>query len=760
MSMATSENLQPKISPTKEYSLFGQSEVHKELSALKKMQIEGFNARINEKLEALDRVSLIDLVKAIRAAFPLVDKKIKDKIALYPSCTEVTQTFVSQVVSSNLTPAKTGGADSDGQQKHGSGASDCAVLEQKLAVQKQRFNTIIGELTTVENYFKGTGTVDKPLKTITLKTIYNNHLKMISERDQQIASLNSQISSLPFQTNPREEPAPEEDVLAKFRVEKDTLRIEAAALKSKLFQSEAKCGILEKSISELKVQLEEAARSGQVKIDALIKSEAALTQEIEKIKSDVESSSNLSKIETSKLKSELEHAKSRALHLEGQLSSLNAELKEKESQLLAGQSKETKPEKIVPELDKLCEELKAKQAELEDQLVAERSAHLEKLKDADQKAKITQEKLDMLKPMNKKLKEEIATLKALVKSQEDELKDLQSKISQVNPNEGPAEVTGDRQIEELNEKLQRAEESKGCLYKELKALKDRFDQLGGEHDQAKSKLEATIQKSADHATNFKALETELAASKTRESKLGDQFEESQAKVKDLEQVVSQNSAKIIEGINKAKTLEKQVADLKAEGKHKDNQITKLEKEGQHLQNEYSQAERLLKSMKEEFETLDSKHSECSNQLDAQRQEFDSFITRHQSCQPKSSEIFCGNCANLQAELTKALSRMQEKPKQSEDFSLSTAAELTSTKLELNTMKLSIEKLKIDLIKAKKASDSQAKIAADLQRELELAKTKATTGVDDTLFKRQLTDILSTSIDNIVDSDDIVDVIIE
>lgn len=744
MSIVSSDILQPSKSPTKEYSLFGQSEVHRELSSLKRMQIEGFNTRINEKLEALDRLNLVDLVKHLRSAYPLIDKKLKDKIAQYPSVatslTDPQPNLVnSHLVGSNVTGSKDGAIILE-PLKSEPATSDCAVLEQKLAVQKQRFNTIISELTMVDSYFKGLAAVDKPLKTITLKTIYNNHLKMIAERDEQITNLKTQISN--FQSQALEGlkiEKPAEDVLAKYRVEKDSLSTQATALKSQLEQSHHTCTSLKTEISQLKSQIQEISKSSQAKIDLLTISEAALAKQIGDIKSQLENASKVSKSEISQLKAELDQAKSRSVHIESQLAGLNSEIKEKESQLLAHKTIESKPEKIVPEFENTGR-TGVNQSDLEKLLAAEKESHAESLKVAEQQAKIAQQKLDALRPMNKKLKEEITSLKASLKSQEEQINDLKAQApSQATPPPERQAVHDNRDSisSEILSKLQRSEESKACLYQELKALKESHDMLRNSYEEGRSKIEASEKKSSELAIQNKSLNADLNSAKDSEGKLMLQLKDITEKFRISEKSVEQHISKIEDTSNSLATLHAQVSTMKAEIIKKDAQLSLIQKEGTHVQDELSRARQLLASMKEEYENLDSQYKQNSQRFDKLRSEYDDFKGRHQTCQPKSSELFCGNCARLQSELTKALAQIVA-PAQKEEFSLSANTQIVASRNEVNKLTIENEKLKIELIKSKKSIDALQKKCSDIEDELSTFKTSHRESENPTSEKLKIT----------------------
>ena len=190
----------------KEFGLFGQGEIHSQLSMLKKSEIDSFNAGIKHSLQGLNSESLIEIINAVRDAYPLVDKKIRNKLESLPiSSSTRSQVYPSELNSSSTVPVKITTDDSKqtkvapiignftGIQEEDQNKE---LLEQKYKLQTQKFTRVSDELKTLDEFFRAGSEmtkVDKPIKTLILKNIYNSHLERIGSLETVIQDLRRQL---------------------------------------------------------------------------------------------------------------------------------------------------------------------------------------------------------------------------------------------------------------------------------------------------------------------------------------------------------------------------------------------------------------------------------------------------------------------------------------------------------------------------------------------------------------------------------------
>ena len=641
MSAEEIESQHMKSEISKEYYLIGQGEESKDLASLKRLRIEGFNTKINECIEGLDQESLVDLVKNLRLSFPLVDKKIKDKLTQYqerPSTIYGTPAKNPLSNPARIEP-KTEPPRADPQRLALGPSNDCEVLEQKLAIQKQRFNTIVSELMAVENYFKGQATIDRPLKTITLKTIYNSHVKMMADKDDAMARLMADVDrrdrceDVCVDGRHRGENGNGrlggEDLVEidELRHEKERAFEEIVLLKGELERSKNESERIKVELQQYSKRFKDQVEADQLKIEDLIKAKSKLTQQLQDSTNQSEKFISLHENSISALKSDIDQSKARSECLISQITELNSKLNDKENEIILLQNMKTEHR------DKntlLQNDLFKQISELENNLTSGRDSHAESINRLEQEFKISQEKLETLRSMNKKLKDELTNLKALTKDQSNQIINLESQVSESQNQSNTHQTT------QTDPKAQDHHDPHG-----LSSLQATHASLQVDHARLADSLSLSTRRCVDLTDQMAMYDCELTAARLVECRLTADLCRVQAAVDVVTAARDECEARLTVGRERIGVLEREVE----EGV---GVVEKAREFGESMQGKVRDLEEVIKKDRDENEKALLRIDDMSNKLNSIESEYALFKENHQTCQPET--IKCLLCPKLQDDL--------------------------------------------------------------------------------------------------------------
>ena len=638
MSAEEIESQYMKSEISKEYSLIGQGEESKDLASLKRLRIEGFNTKINECIEGLDQESLVDLVKNLRLSFPLVDKKIKDKLTQYqerPSTIYGTPAKNPLSNPARIEP-KTEPPRADPQRLALGPSNDCEVLEQKLAIQKQRFNTIVSELMAVENYFKGQATIDRPLKTITLKTIYNSHVKMMADKDDAMARLMADVDrrdrceDVCVDGRRRGENGNGrlggEDLVEidELRHEKERAFEEIVLLKGELERSKNESERIKVELQQYSKRFKDQVEADQLKIEDLIKAKSKLTQQLQDSTNQSEKFISLHENSISALKSDIDQSKARSECLISQITELNSKLNDKENEIILLQNMKTEHR------DKntlLQNDLFKQISELENNLTSGRDSHAESINRLEQEFKISQEKLETLRSMNKKLKDELTNLKALTKDQSNQIINLESQVSESQNQSNTHQTT------QTDPKAQDHHDPHG-----LSSLQATHASLQVDHARLADSLSLSTRRCVDLTDQMAMYDCELSAARLVECRLTADLCRVQSAVDVVTAARDECEARLTVGRERIGVLEREVE----EGV---GVVEKAREFGESMQGKVRDLEEVIKKDRDENEKALLRIDDMSNKLNSIESQYALFKENHQTCQPET--IKCLLCPKLQ-----------------------------------------------------------------------------------------------------------------
>ena len=638
MSAEEIESQHMKSEISKEYYLIGQGEESKDLASLKRLRIEGFNTKINECIEGLDQESLVDLVKNLRLSFPLVDKKIKDKLTQYqerPSTIYGTPAKNPLSNPARIEP-KTEPPRADPQRLALGPSNDCEVLEQKLAIQKQRFNTIVSELMAVENYFKGQATIDRPLKTITLKTIYNSHVKMMADKDDAMARLMADVDrrdrceDVCVDGRHRGENGNGrlggEDLVEidELRHEKERAFEEIVLLKGELERSKNESERIKVELQQYSKRFKDQVEADQLKIEDLIKAKSKLTQQLQDSTNQSEKFISLHENSISALKSDIDQSKARSECLISQITELNSKLNDKENEIILLQNMKTEHR------DKntlLQNDLFKQISELENNLTSGRDSHAESINRLEQEFKISQEKLETLRSMNKKLKDELTNLKALTKDQSNQIINLESQVSESQNQSNTHQTT------QTDPKAQDHHDPHG-----LSSLQATHASLQVDHARLADSLSLSTRRCVDLTDQMAMYDCELSAARLVECRLTADLCRVQSAVDVVTAARDECEARLTVGRERIGVLEREVE----EGV---GVVEKAREFGESMQGKVRDLEEVIKKDRDENEKALLRIDDMSNKLNSIESQYALFKENHQTCQPET--IKCLLCPKLQ-----------------------------------------------------------------------------------------------------------------
>ena len=145
-------------------------------------RIDEFNSHINRGLESLSKEKLIILVKDVRQAYPIADKKIKIRLTEWGvdlnSASIGAPVMTSSILYSQIGTTQEGQVGTGTQVSLGSSEA-AGSTEQKFQLLKQKYSIVTSELNTLEELFKSKVIVEKSFKTTILRSIYTLHSEAI-----------------------------------------------------------------------------------------------------------------------------------------------------------------------------------------------------------------------------------------------------------------------------------------------------------------------------------------------------------------------------------------------------------------------------------------------------------------------------------------------------------------------------------------------------------------------------------------------------
>ena len=179
----------------KEYSLFGASRLH--ISFDRNREQNSTKSNIHDRLANLERGELLDLVYILREAYPMIDKKIKVRIESEKPVKELEKSVLMET--SPREEPQLAELPTYSMQKSENGAKqpNQDSIDQNIESVIQKYSVVMAELETLEKYFKQMNeNLALDLNTSILRNIYENHQKMLFQKNSSLRAIETQVKSL------------------------------------------------------------------------------------------------------------------------------------------------------------------------------------------------------------------------------------------------------------------------------------------------------------------------------------------------------------------------------------------------------------------------------------------------------------------------------------------------------------------------------------------------------------------------------------
>ena len=179
----------------KEYSLFGASRLH--ISFDRNREQNSTKSTIHDRLASLERGELLDLVYILREAYPMIDKKIKVRIESEKPVKELEKSVLMETSPREEPQVVELPTYSMQKSENGAKQPNQDSIDQNIESVIQKYSVVMGELETLEKYFKQMNeNFALDLNTSILRSIYENHQKMLFQKNSSLRAIETQVKSL------------------------------------------------------------------------------------------------------------------------------------------------------------------------------------------------------------------------------------------------------------------------------------------------------------------------------------------------------------------------------------------------------------------------------------------------------------------------------------------------------------------------------------------------------------------------------------